>query len=782
MILGGTGASGLAILGLSASEADTHSKKPLRRLPMVWQAIGRDDINDVLCGTLFTSAASIQKSQIPDRGAEFLAECKSRGIRAIVTIGTQALRAVSPVYGRSTKLVGCTITTGEVPYIIPIDTHWSGFRAFRSYAWVRAMGKFVRRAFKLAQGVGHLFELPGPSIGENDQTREDLQRLLDEKLPVGCDIETTGKDFRDDQITAIGFASACGTVSVPWHPYTSNLYGPQTGLRCVRSQKLVKALLAASDIPKIFHNGLFDLSVLRQKGIDVAGPIEDTYLAHKIVYPDLFHNLQFCLSYEHAIAPWKTLFDMHRKARREGDDWSDTQPDALMIYNGQDAAAEIPLWERLSKGLSDLPRGWENYRKLMALGGLAASMQFHGVRIDLQARNALASEMLHRIDGVKKKWNGLREGMPPMAGEGSAKGIRQLLFTTLKAPVVARSMKTGAEQLSGAVLLEYAGSDNAELAQAAWALFEYRKLSKSYDAFLKPLISDRVYARPNPAGTRGSRFSYSEPNLQQWSKEKTIVSPLSKTEVTLAPNLRHLVCADVGFVLGEHDYNALEVRLVAYAASITDWLDWLNRGVDMHTEHATLMFGRKVGKKDPLRQITKVLTFARFYNKKRRVGQVLKALKPSMPTLTEGFLQEVFERFDKARPEVVAWQDAVEKSVTERGYVELPLSGMRQYHDKRMPDINAALSFGIQSTGGDMLNAAALRIHARLDAEAGERILINVHDALLWQARPDRVKQVAAIFSEELEKPVDLWGHRGVVFPTECRVGPNWRDLERFDV
>ncbi len=747
---------------------------------MVWQSIERYEMNSVLCATLFSARKSVDKLQLKARGDEFLQECHAQQVECIAAVGTQALKAISHVTGKSTKLVGATITGGAVPYVIPVDTHWGGYRAFRSYAWTQAMGRFIKRGRALAQGEGRRLFQFGPIVtGETIDAENALERIYEAKLPVGNDIETTGKDWRTDKLTAMGLANADVAVSVPWDQYTSRKYGPQPGLRSDKIRHLVLAILADTRITKIFHNGMFDLSVLGRQGIAVNGPIEDTLLAHKICYPDLFHNLQFCMSYEFALHPWKTAFDLERKRRKEGDQWADTDPQPLMLYNAQDAAAELPLWKRLIAKLNVTHRGWENYAKLKELARFAAGMQYNGVRIDLAARNVVAGQVQARIATVEAEWQALAPGVP-IAGEGSGKQVAHYFFKTLGAPVLARSKRTERAQLNGAVLLEYAGMKDItpKLAHAAWTLFTHRKITKTLNAFLTPLNEARVHAKPNPTGTRGSRFSYSDPNLQQWSKEKTIHSPYTNAEVVLAPNLRHLVCADDGMLLGESDYNALEVRIVAYAANILVWLDWLARGVDMHSEHVWQMFGRRVAKDDPLRQITKVLTFARFYNRKKTVDQVLRALKPSMPSLTAALLVEIFDRFDVARPEVPQWQDEREAFVRKYGYIELPLSGVRQYHDRKMPDLNAAFSFGIQSTGGDIINPAAVRIVARLDAEAGERVLLNVHDALLWQARPERAKAVEAIVREEMERPVSLWGHNNVVFPVESKVGHNWRDLK----
>lgn len=804
----GTGRSGLAILGLKETDKCKFTGRPFQHFPLFWKGVPPRERDHVLTAALFGWSEPVVAEQTAERGRQFLELCEKKGIRTIITIGTLPLRTISPVHGKSTKLIGSTILHGGLT-IIPLETHHSGFRVFRSFAWTEAQVRFVKRGLAIAQGRGRYFNFPRIVTGDTPEAEAALRQILEEGLPVGLDLETTGHDFHTDKITAFGLANKNVAVSIPWEAYVSRLYGPQAGLLADRTRTLVTEILENDRITKLVHNGMFDLSVLASKDIHIAGPVEDTLLAHKIVHPDLFHNLQFCMSYEFALHPWKTVFEQIqtkektkikarirrllkelRKAESEGKreevvrlreavkrPWENIEPQALMTYNAQDAAAECPLWERLSTGLSTTHRGWENYNRLKELAKFAADMQYRGVAIDQDAAEEHRQAAVLRIAELEEQWNNLAPEIDP----ASSKALNQLFFEELKAPVHARTKK-GKEQMSSAVLLEYAGDkSNPRLAEIAFTLFEYRKIKKSYDAFLKPLSASRVHAKPQVAGTRGTRFSYSEPNLQQWSKEKTIIRPGTKEEVSLAPNLRNLVVPDSGLILGEHDYNALEARLVAYAANIPLWLEWLSdEDIDMHIEHVKLMFGRTVKKSDPLRQIVKTLTYARFYNRRKSVGQVLKSLKPSMPDLTEHRLIEIFDRFDKARPEVLAWQEQVELFVRENGYVELTLSGIRQYHDPKFPDINAALSFGIQSTGGDIINSAALRIAPRL-VPHDARILINVHDALVWQAPPKKVKEVAQIVTEEMEKPVDLWQHKSVVIPTECKVGKNWRDLVKLE-
>jgi DNA polymerase-1 len=782
----GDGSTGLAALGLKATERECYSHDPLAGVRPLRAGIPSADWDGTFRACLFNHTEAVDKSLVKKRAAEFMSMCAERGIKCIMPIGTLPLRSISKVHGKSTTLIGSTIPY-EHGYIVPLETSFTGPRALRSHMWNRELARFVRRAAVLARGDGRHFLWQPQILGEGPDVVEALNRILQSKSPVGVDLETTGGDHTDTVFTAFGLANAEVGVSTPWSPYGSSLYGSQPGLRNKRVRELIHEILLDPNITKLFHNGQFDLTMLRAANIEIAGEFHDTLLAHRIAFSDLFHNLQFCAGHEFALAPWKTIFNNERKARGEPDnDWAAISPRHLLAYNARDASIEPRLWPRHRLHLDNTHRGWEQYDRLRRLAGLAASMQFKGLRVDRKAVEDTTKAVKARIADVELRWNAATGGLLPMSGKGSKAALDHYFFRSLGAPVLSRSAKTSVRSLPSATLLEYDTVGDDKLADAAFTLYEYRKIKKAYDAFLKPLVKERLYARPNPAGTKGTRFSYNDPNLQQWSKEKTIVrTRYGKQEVELAPNLRHLITPDEGMVMGEHDYNALEARLVAYAAAIPDWLDWLARGVDMHIEHVFLMFGVRVTKSndpDSLRDITKTLTYARFYNNKGSVTQVLRALKPKMPTLTETKLLKIMAAFDKARPEIVQWQQSVAAAVHKKGYVEVEMFGQRQIHDRRRPDMNQALSVGIQSCGGNIMNDAMLRIAPQLDAERGERILLQVHDALVWQAPPDRLSHVYNLVKKEMEAPIaKLWSFENVIIPTDGKCGMNWRDLMKLD-
>jgi DNA polymerase-1 len=627
---------------------------------------------------------------------------------------------------------------------------------------------------------------PRPIIGCTLDALDALHDIAARGGPVGIDLETAGIDPRTAAITAFGIADEHSAVSVPWHGYFSPMYGPQPGLsdddtgREIR--RCVLFILQNVHIVKVMHNGAFDMNMLRGHGIPIAGPCEDTILAHRVCYPDLRHNLQFCMAHLYPVDPWKSRFDVGRKERKEPkDDWADCEPRALMEYNAGDAAAELPLWAWLQDRLNVTKTGWVQYEHLKQLSAFAAECRWHGVAIDPAEVLAIGKQLAGQLASLHASWSAMTGGVP-VGGKGSKAALNKLFFKDLKAPVSQVSRLTGAPSLSSSALLDWDSptQSNEKLADIAFLKFRISKAVKAKTAFMDPLEGlDRVYPEMDFGGTKGTRASCRNPNLQQWSKPKETRRPRDGREVKLAPALRRVVTADPGFVLVETDANALEARLVAYAANIPVWLEWMEKGIDMHIEHVALMFGQRITKKDDpnnLREITKTLTYARFYNDKASVDMVLRSLKPKMPALTAEFLKEVFARFDQARPEIRDWQLERQNFIADHGYVETGMGGWRQYHDKRFPDVNQAYSFTIQSTAGAFMNQGMLRLNRRLNHDK-MRILFQVHDSLMCQARPEYALELVSMIHEEMEYPVDLWNHDNVVIPFETKIGPNWGSM-----
>ncbi len=783
----GTGSNKLAIVGVSETDKEAFSGEHHQGIEAVRKGLGHDGLEDTLRVQMFAHGEKVTDAGA--RGDAVNAMLQDMGITTVIPVGAAALKALSPIHGNIRMMVGSTIEANGLTYI-PIGTVQTDMKAFRDWQWTLEQTRLVKRAALRAAGKVPTRQFQSMALGQGPDVEAALEKLIADRTPVGVDLETFGPDHHRSVITAVGLSNAHVGVSTPWAAYRSHTHGDQRGLTSQRVEALIRAILADDRITKLFHNGAFDLTIFKAQQIAVGGPCHDTLLAHKVLFGSLFHNLQFVASHEFAIAPWKTIFKMGQKQRGEPagnrwEDWSEMEPTALLTYNFQDAAVLPMLWDRLSGRLDRYHHGWELYNHLVERAANGAERKYHGVNVDQQARMAITQQVKQQIGEVESEWARLHPGIP-YSGPGSKKAIETLLFKTLGAPVISRSKTTGEPSLPSSTLLEYDIMGPGPLAETAFTLFRLRKARKSYDAFLKPLESGEevVYAEPNISGTKGTRESCSKPNVQQWAKEKEIHRKRDGKFYQLSPNLRPLLVPAPGHVMIELDYSALEARMFAHDAGIPDWLEEMDKeGGDLHVLNAKRVFGRKLDKKKPedakLRQIVKTLTFARFYNKAGNVDQVLKALKPAMPDLTEKYLKTVFDAMDKGIPEIVRWQERRDAFVKKHGFTETELLPLRQYHNPQRPDSNQHYSFRIQSSCGNVVNLAMLRMDKRFDKDAGQRIIAQIHDALLVQARPEHVRWVYHMVKEEMERPIDMCGKTGIILPVEGGWGYSWKDAHR---
>jgi len=701
-------------------------------------------------------------------------------------------------------------------------------RRQRSEMWRQYFVHAVSRACRVARGDVPAVDWGTRLTGEGIDVLRALRAFLANPEPLAVDVETAGA-MPNMIITAIGFAGRDVAVSIPWAPYVSKVFGAQPGLSGTFSEQirsLVVQLLASEKHTKVFHNGGFDRAVFKQLGMPCGGAFEDTILQMKIIFPELYRNLQFSAGLAGLFDPWKDGFKATRKKGLEQHarqikelkkalglkdwkvlkDWAEIPIEALLEYNCKDAAATIRLWYYLNERLPKV-HAWEpKYRKLRALADMAADQWLYGVAIDLDQRNAFLESGKLKLAELVEEWTRIvGPGIPPF-GPGSDAAQRKYFFETLRAPVEARSPETQEPSMNTYTLTCWEGYGRQPLSDAAFTLFRIRKLQKNLQAFLEPLKVRRVHPNGNVTGTVGTRFTYSEPNLAQWAKDQTATRYTTKEEVKLAPNVRKLVVAKPGCVLIEADFNALEARANGYRTKNQLWFDWMRADLDMHVQHVFLMYGIRLhrkgcaaegcaggsdyctGKKggwddkDGLRQITKVVTFNRFYNKKGTSKAAVKQLKAKMPSLTEQALDEVYARFDKAIPNIAQWHIDANKTDRQNGYIETGAGGWRLPVGSK-PDDNRNRSFEIQSTVGDIVCDAMLTFDASLDKSRDQRFLFNVYDAFLAECRdtPEEIQEVGWKMVDAMQAPIaDLWGYKNVILPVDPSVGKSWGSMVKL--
>jgi DNA polymerase I len=340
---------------------------------------------------------------------------------------------------------------------------------------------------------------------------------------------------------------------------------------------------------------------------------------------------------------------------------------------------------------------------------------------------------------------------------GSAVQNHRLFFHFLKILPLFRSRKTGEPTLNDDTLTYIvADRPSGRAAVIAEMLRSYRRAVK-IKGYAKKL-SSVVHPDGKVFGARTGRWSYEDPNMQNWPLE-----------------VRHMIRARPNMWLIGGDSSQLELRLMAYLAGQEDLIELFESGVDVHNETQRILLGNESFDVPPetlikYRTFTKTFTYAVIYmgSAKTAHRQLVDKFPQLMLSDVIRFQKAFFNRWDRFKP----YAYAQKKLADELGYLEVPISHRRYYFYGVPARITACANIRVQGTGAALINSAIERI----DARKGGHFLFQVHDAIYLEGK-DRVA-LARILKEEMERPVEIEG-RMVSIPAEVKWGKNWRNMRK---
>ena len=437
--------------------------------------------------------------------------------------------------------------------------------------------------------------------------------------------------------------------------------------------------------------------------------------------------------------------------------------ESACAYAAAQIGAALQISNRLVEDLED--RGLaELFDELeMPLVEVLTEMELRGIRID----TGFFQEMSERLD-----WDLtlIRQEIYKVAGTrfnlNSTPQLREILFEKLCLPVIKRT-KTG-PSTDSSVLEELAGQGH----EIPRLMLEYRELAKlrsTYVDALPQLVNHRtgrIHTRFNQAVAATGRLSSSDPNLQN--------IPI-RTHV--GREIRKGFIPDDGFLFFGADYSQVELRILAHFSGDEPLVEAFRKGIDVHKQTASVIFGV------PLDQVTseqrgqaKTINFATLY------GQGAFSLARQLGIdrdEAKAFIDQYFTRFRGVR----SYLDDQVTRAREVGFVET-LMGRRRY----VPELRArnwnVRQFGervaqntpIQGTAADIIKKAMIDVSDALKAaDTGARLLLQVHDELLFEVPKGEEKAVAELVISRMEGAVELH----VPLVAEGGVGSSWYDTKR---
>ncbi len=520
-------------------------------------------------------------------------------------------------------------------------------------------------------------------------------------------------------------------------------------------------LLRDPGVKKTGQNLKYDFLVLRRAGVEMGGITFDTMVASYLLDPNRREHGLDSLALEHLDHRTTTYTELVGKGKSEIP-FAEVEIDKARDYSSEDADLSLRLAHLFAPELERLHLVPLFETIEMPLVEVLADMEWTGIRIDPDFFARLERRLSDQLAVIEKEIHG-EAGVE--FNIGSTPQLREVLFERLKLPVVKRT-KTG-PSTDVSVLEELASMGH----RLPTLLMEYRQLDKLLSTYVTALPrtinpeTGRVHTSFNQTVASTGRLASSDPNLQN--------IPI-RTE--LGAEIRRGFIPEKGYAFVSADYSQIELRVLAHFSGDPAFVDAFRAGADIHRQTAALIFGV-----DPadvsrtMRDRAKTVNFAVIYG----IGSFSLGRQLGIPNAeAKEFIDRYFERF----PGVRSYLDSQVELARRRGYVET-LTGRRRY----IPEIGSKnfniRSFGervstnapIQGTAADLIKIAMIDIHRALKAsDSGARMLLQVHDELLFETPLAEIEATLALVRQRMEGALEL----RVPLRVETGVGSNWLECK----
>jgi DNA polymerase-1 len=562
----------------------------------------------------------------------------------------------------------------------------------------------------------------------------------------------------------VGFAFADAPRSAWYVPISAG--GLEWGEKLDRdaSLQVLKPLLEDPNVRKIGHDLKAATIVLLRHDIKLAGLDLDTMVTSYLLDANRSGHVLEDLALEHLSYKAVTEEELCGKGGRALK-LSDLPTQATLDYAGERADLALQLADRLGPRLvdDDLEK---LYRDLeLPLIPVLVDIEMAGVRID---RAGLAAQSQHIERELTLRSRRIFEAAGEEFNISSPKQLSEVLFDKLKLPALKRTGKTRTASTAVEVLEELALVHELPRQILEWRALQ--KLKGTYIDALPELIdpkTGRVHTSFNQAVAATGRLSSSEPNLQN--------IPI-RTE--LGREIRRAFIADPGHLLISADYSQIELRVLAHLAGDETLTEAFRRGDDIHDQTALKVFGPSSGL-DPheLRRRAKIVNYALLY------GKTAFTLAKDIG-VTQQAAQEFIEAYFAGFPRVRAFIDRTLENARATSVVKTMFGRRRMVPEitSRNGQIRSAaervaVNMPIQGTAADILKRAMIDVHNALQntpALAGARMILTVHDELLFEAPRAIVPDVVNVVRDRMEHAVSL----DVPLTVDVGTGENWKEAK----
>ena len=577
------------------------------------------------------------------------------------------------------------------------------------------------------------------------------------------DTETDSLDIFNINLAGVSFSTKPGEgFFVAVNPFSSkkDLFSKDLNDRLSVDEfvKIFKPLFEDKLIKKVCQNGKYDIGVLRSYGIEVNNFYFDTMLASYIIDPDEKHGMdELAQKYLHyKPIPLSDLIGIKKDPTKI----FDVNPNELSNYSAEDADITFRLYEVLKQEIEKNSLTKLAYEVEFPLAPVLEDIEREGIRVDESVLNILSRDLQILLDNYTKK-------IFELAGEefniNSPQQMQKIIFDKLG---LQKGKKTKTGFSTDARSLDILRGEH----EIIDIILDYRQVSKlksTYTDSLPGLINKhtgRIHTSFNQTVAATGRLSSNEPNLQNIPVRTEMGKEIRKA----------FIPRDKDYVILSADYSQIELRIMASICGDEGLTKAFKNGEDIHRSTAALVFMVKPQDVTPdMRRKAKEVNFGILYG----IGAF--GLKTRLG-VTQAHAKEIIETYFNTFKRVKNFMDDSVIKAREKGFAET-LLGRRRFLKNinsnnrvvRQFEERVAINMPIQGTAADMIKIAMINIYRELKRKKTKtKMVLQVHDELLFDAHKDEVEELRPMIKEMMENAMPM----NVPILVETGIGDNWLD------
>ena len=585
------------------------------------------------------------------------------------------------------------------------------------------------------------------------ENETDARKILDfflTKEILSLDTETTSTNPIDAELVGLSFS-----VEEKKAFYVAL---PDNREEAQKIVNIFKPLYENPEILKIGQNLKYDLEVLHNYGVSLAGPMFDTMIAHYLIQPELRHNMDYMAE---TLLHYRTIHieELIGERGRNQRNMRDLKPAEVYEYAAEDADITLRLYNVLLPKLKECGAEQLFYEIEMPLMPVLAEMELNGIRIDTESLAETSSILTSRMRQLETQ-------IYKAAGEefniASPKQVGEILFGKMKIVDKPKKTKTGQYVTSEEVLQQLRHKN--PIVDDILAHRGLKKLLGTYVDALPKLINRRtghIHTSFNQAVTSTGRLSSSDPNLQN--------IPVRGED---GKEIRRCFIPEEGCLFFSADYSQIELRVMAHLSGDENMAEAFRLGHDIHAATAAKIY------KEDIADVTRdQRTKAKRANFGIIYGITVFGLAERLD-ISRAEAAQLIDGYFASFPKVAQYMEQSKETARAKGYAET------FFHRRRyLPDINShnatvrnfaernAINAPIQGSAADIIKIAMVRISRRFKAEGiKSKMILQVHDELNFSVLPEEKEKVQRIVLEEMQNAYPL----NVPLVADCGWGANW--------